>query len=81
MRVFAFRKQPGGLFSAKSGEPGTEMPAFRSASHPYARRSRGSGGKSLPAYQKYQSNTCCSSIFMDTDRRKFLRSMELPYIM
>ena len=28
MRVFAFRKQPGGLFLAKSGEPGTEMPCI-----------------------------------------------------
>lgn len=26
MRAFAFKKQPGGLFLAKSGEPGTEMP-------------------------------------------------------
>ena len=27
-RVFAFRKQPGGLFLAKSGEPGTKMPCI-----------------------------------------------------
>lgn len=27
-RVFAFRKQPGGLFLAKSGEPCTEMPGI-----------------------------------------------------
>ena len=134
---------PAGCFQQKAVSRVLKCRAFRSASHPYARRSRSrrripsgvpkasgnfcclrlfiitahrkgfeQGGRmrsirkktarravfaavgnerseaiaaadaeSLPAYQKYQSNTCCSGIFMDTDRRKFLRSMELPYIM